>query len=53
MTLLQDLRYAWRILRHDRATSAVIILTLALGIAVTMSSASVWVCWAPLWERDG
>ena len=35
MTLLQDLRHAWRILRHDRATSAVIILTLALGIAAT------------------
>ena len=34
--LVQDLRYAMRsILRHDRATSAVIVLTLALGIAAT------------------
>jgi len=35
MTLLQDLRLAWRIQRHDRATSAVILLTLTLGIAAT------------------
>ena len=35
MTLLQDLRHAWRIFRHDRATSVVILLTLALGIAAT------------------
>ena len=30
MTLLQDLRHAWRILRRDRATSAVIVFTLAV-----------------------
>jgi predicted permease len=35
MTPSQDLRHAWRILWHDRLTSAVIILTLALGIAAT------------------
>ncbi|HEX5214117.1 MAG TPA: ADOP family duplicated permease [Vicinamibacterales bacterium] len=35
MTLWLDLRHAWRILRHERATSAVIILTLSLAIAAT------------------
>jgi predicted permease len=35
MALFQDLRHAWRVLRHERATSAVIILTIALGIAAT------------------
>jgi len=35
MTLLLDLRHAWRILRHNPATSGVIILTLTLGIAAT------------------
>jgi hypothetical protein len=32
---LANLRHAWRILRHDSATSAVILLTLTLGIAAT------------------
>lgn len=35
MTLVHDLRHAWRLLRRDRAASAVIIVTLALGIAAT------------------
>lgn len=35
MTLMEDLRHAWRLMRRDGATSAVIVFTLALGIAAT------------------
>ena len=41
MTLLSDVRHAWRSMRRTRGTSLVIVLTLGVGLGASITIASV------------
>jgi predicted permease len=54
-TIAADIRYAWRALRHNRTFTAVVVITLALGIGANTAIFSVirGVLLKPLPHRDG